>query len=151
MLLNMKREIMVNITKTPEETEKAGETLASIIKKERKRPIYVCLYGDLGAGKTAFVRGMARVLSPGSRVSSPTYSIVNEYTKGSEPFFHYDMYRISGEDDLASIGFFDSEGFIAAIEWSENIQKYLPDNRYEVMIEKLGEEERHIEAVKFGS
>jgi len=112
--------------------------------------ICVSLYGDLGAGKTAFVRGMASLLSEGSRVSSPTYAIVNEYRKGKRPFYHYDMYRIEGEDDLVSIGFFDLTQGIMAIEWSENIEDCLPEKRIEVRIEKIGEQSRRITFSRIG-
>lgn len=132
------------ITKTDLETEKIGEALAEEIEKENKKFVCVTLDGDLGAGKTAFVRGMARILSPGSRVCSPTYAIVNDYHRGKKPFLHYDMYRVEGEDDLISIGFFDVEEGIMAIEWSEKIGEFLPADRCRVTIEKLSDTERRI-------
>jgi len=134
------------VTHSDAETEQVGQELAAILEKEKSDLVCVCLYGDLGAGKTAFVRGMASVLSEGSRVSSPTYTIVNEYRKGKRPFFHYDMYRIEGEDDLVSIGFFDITEGVMAIEWSENIEDCLPDERIEVRIEKIDDQTRRITA-----
>ena len=97
------------ITQSVAETEQCGAALAKTL-TEMERPsaektIFVALYGDLGAGKTAFVRGFVRVLSPDSRVKSPTYTIVNEYRRGRIPVFHFDLYRIASENDLDSIGF----------------------------------------------
>lgn len=101
--------------------------------------------GDLGAGKTAFVRGMAKYLCPKARVQSPTYTIVNSYG-GKIPLYHFDMYRIDGEESLYSTGFFDylDAGGICAVEWSEKIEDFLPDDCYTVTIEKTGEETREI-------
>ena len=87
------------------------------------------LRGSLGAGKTALTRGVASVLSPGSRVKSPSYTIVNEYTSGQIPLFHFDLYRLSGPDDLFDIGwedYLDRKG-VCAVEWSENAADALTD------------------------
>ncbi len=104
---------------------------------------FVALYGEMGAGKTAFVRGMARLLAPGAAVCSPTYTLVNEYPRARAalpPLRHLDLYRIEGEDDLASIGFFDfvCEGVVVA-EWCERIPEDLPLPRIKVRIETLGD------------
>lgn len=87
----------------------------------------IALYGGLGAGKTAFVRGLARGLGSTSEVSSPTFALVHEYD-GRLPMAHFDMYRIHGLDDLYSTGFFDylDAGGVSVIEWSENIEGFLP-------------------------
>ena len=108
-------------------------------------PVFVALYGDLGAGKTAFVRGFAGVLSPGSRVKSPTYTIVNEYRQGEKPVFHFDLYRIESEDDLYGMGFDDyvDSGFCIA-EWCEHIGSAMPENAVVVSIEKIDENSRKI-------
>lgn len=106
-----------------QETEAIGAELA-----ERLLPGTVLAFtGDLGAGKTAFVRGMARGLGIPSRVTSPTFTIVNEYEGGRLPLFHFDMYRISSEDELFDIGWEDflRRGGICAVEWSENIAEAL--------------------------
>lgn len=103
-----------------QETEAIGAELA-----ERLLPGTVLAFtGDLGAGKTAFVRGMARGLGIPARVTSPTFTIVNEYEGGRLPLFHFDMYRISSEDELFDIGWEDflRRGGICAVEWSENIE-----------------------------
>ncbi len=123
-------------TKTTEETEKIGEEFA----KTLKIGDFIAMRGDLGVGKTAFVRGMAKTLSPGVRVQSPTYLIVNEY-KGNIPFYHFDMYRIDDEDSLVSTGFFDYiENGICAVEWSEKIEEFIPDNSFTVTISKNSED-----------
>lgn len=120
-------------TSAPEETEQLGAALA----KELHAGDVVALYGDLGAGKTAFVRGMASVLAPDAEVSSPTFTIAHEYD-GDIPLFHFDMYRINGYDDLYNIAFFDylDRGGILVIEWSENIAFALPEDTVSVRIEK---------------
>ena len=98
--------ILKTLTRSPEETEAAGAALANIlINEDRSLPRFIAMYGDLGSGKTAFTRGFASVASPSSAVRSPTFTIVNEYRGGDTPVFHFDMYRINGEDDLYSIGF----------------------------------------------
>lgn len=136
------------------DTEALGARLGRLILKDScGKPSFIALYGDLGAGKTAFVRGMASVLTPEAHVTSPTYAIVNEY-RGKILFRHLDLYRITGEDDLCSVGFFDflNEGIIAA-EWCENIPDFLPLPlpRIAVTVEKTGDSVRRIRAEKIFS
>ena len=89
------------VTESPEETEAVGAELAKkLISEENDLPTFIALYGDLGSGKTAFVRGFTSVIAPKIAVRSPTFTIVNEYRGGKLPVFHFDMYRISDEDDL---------------------------------------------------
>ena len=124
-------------TASPAETERVGAELAERLLANSALPRYIALYGDLGVGKTAFVRGVAGVLCPGAAVRSPTFALVNEY-RGQLPIFHFDMYRITGEDDLYSIGYDDyllREGVIL-VEWSENIPFALPDEFLRVTITK---------------
>lgn len=122
---------------SPEQTETIGKILARTLKPGD----VVALYGDLGAGKTAFTRGLASVLSPQDSITSPTYTIVNEYRSGKQLFCHFDMYRIESEDDLESIGFYDyDKKAIFAIEWSEKIPFALPECYYKVTIEKTEKE-----------
>ena len=129
------------ITNSPEETEKLGAALGQVI-----APGSIIAYrGDLGAGKTAFTRGLARGLGCGEMVTSPTYTIVNEYLGGRCPLFHFDMYRLRSADDLFDIGwddYLDRNG-VAAVEWSENVDDAMEGAIY-VTIEKLGEESRRI-------
>ena len=136
------------ITSDVLQTESLGAELAQSIKEKGG---FVAMYGDLGAGKTAFVRGFTSVLSPGSRVKSPTYTIVNEYRKGSKPVYHFDLYRISSEDDLDAIGFDEYvQNGICIAEWCEHIGNLLPDHAVIVRIEKLGDSERKISILKEG-
>ena len=131
-------------TTTPEETEKTGAELARELLDSGKK-YFVALYGDLGAGKTVFVRGFAGIASPGSRVKSPTYTIVNEYRKGKTPVFHFDLYRIGNTDELDGFGFEEYvENGLCIAEWSENLGDMLPENTIRVKIEKAGESERKI-------
>ena len=124
-------------TKSVEETELVGRDLA--IGLEKDKPVFVAMYGDLGVGKTAFVRGFASVLSPSARVKSPTYTVVNKYD-GVIPLYHMDVYRINDEDELYSIGFDDYvQNGICVVEWSENIPDSIPRDAICVTIEKEGE------------
>ncbi len=122
------------------ETESCGMLLAS----QLKIGDFVALYGDLGAGKTAFIRGLCRVLVPTAEISSPTYSVVNEYEGTDMTVYHMDAYRISCEDDLESIGFYDYQNAVIACEWCENIPFALPKKYYSVTINGSGDSERKI-------
>ena len=129
------------ITNSPLETEKVGEALGKVLK-----PGSILAYeGDLGAGKTAFTRGLARGLGAKEQVTSPTYTIVNEYLTGRMPLFHFDMYRLASADDLWDIGWEDylERGGVCAVEWSENVADAL-DGAIRVRIEKIGDESRRI-------
>ena len=111
------------VTNSPEETEAVGAELAG-----RLTPgAVVAFTGDLGAGKTAFVRGLARGLGIDQRVTSPTFTIVNEYEGGRLPLFHFDMYRLGSADELFDIGWEDylGRGGVCAVEWSENVEEAL--------------------------
>ena len=129
------------LTNSPEETEKVGAALGKILS-----PGTVIAYrGDLGAGKTAFTRGLARGLGYAEPVTSPTYTIVNEYLGGRLPLFHFDMYRLASSDDLWDIGwddYLDRNG-VCAVEWSENVADALEDAIL-ITIHKTGETSRRI-------
>ena len=130
-------------THSADETQALGQKLAS-----RLAPSDVIAYfGDLGAGKTAFTRGLAQGLGITDPVTSPTYTIVNEYLSGRIPLFHFDMYRLSSSDELFDIGWEDylSRGGVCAVEWSENVEDALQD-AIRVTIEKDADEPdtRHI-------
>lgn len=127
------------ITNSAEETEKVGFNLAKELENDLTLPSFIALYGDLGVGKTAFVRGFAKVFSPAALVRSPTFALVNEYpTNVSRRIFHFDMYRITDEDDLYSIGYYDylDDGSICLVEWSENIPYAIPNEHIRVEITK---------------
>ena len=127
-------------------TEEIGAALASAVSDAYPHtPVFVALYGDLGAGKTAFVRGFASVLSPGSRVKSPTYTIVNEYRMGTYPLFHFDLYRMEAPDALDSIGFEEYlNSGVCIAEWSEHLGDARPVKTLNVTITKLDENRRAI-------
>ena len=125
-------------TASPEETEAVGAALARLMESRTNLPSFIAMYGDLGVGKTAFVRGLASVMAPGRGVRSPTFSLVNEYrVAGKKPLFHFDMYRIESEEDLYSIGFEDyPDAGVCVAEWCEKIPFALPDVYLEVRIVK---------------
>ncbi len=123
-------------TASVEQTEAFGAELGEMIKKG-EAPEFIALYGDLGVGKTAFVRGFVGAFSANALVRSPTFALVNEYPTAGRSIFHFDMYRIADEDDLYSIGYYDYiENGICLVEWSENIPFALPDSYLKVTIEK---------------
>ena len=130
-------------TNSEAETEALGERLGRVL-----RPGAVVAYtGDLGAGKTAFTRGLARGLGCGERVTSPTYTIVNEYEGGRLPLFHFDMYRLGGPEELYDIGWEDylNRGGVCAVEWSENVSEALEGDTVRVDLRRgEGENQRHI-------
>ena len=123
------------------ETEEVGRKLAE------KLPggSVVAMYGDLGAGKTAFVRGMAKGMGLSCRVSSPTFTIVNEYL-GERELIHFDMYRLSSADELFDIGWEDylARGAVCAVEWSENVEDAFFGDEVRLTIEKLSDTARKI-------
>ena len=129
------------ITHSPEETEKVGQALGQRL----PQGAVLAYRGDLGAGKTAFTRGLARGLGAADRVTSPTYTIVNEYLGGRMPLFHFDMYRLGSSDELFDIGWEDylERGGVCAVEWSENVADAMED-ALTVCIEKTGENSRKI-------
>lgn len=131
----------VFVSNSERETEQFAESFA----KRLSRGSVVAFEGTLGAGKTAFTRGLARGLNSKDSVSSPTFAIVNEYD-GDIPLFHFDMYRIETLGELYSIGFFEylERGGICAIEWSENIYSALPEETVFVSIEHISQSQRKI-------
>ena len=129
------------LTNSPEETERVGAALGHVL-----TPGTILAYrGDLGAGKTAFTRGLAKGLGCDEIVTSPTYTIVNEYLSGRMPLFHFDMYRLASSDNLWDIGWEDylERGGICAVEWSENVAEAM-ESPILVCIEKLSGDSRRI-------
>ena len=122
------------VTHSREETEALGARLAQVL----TAGAVVAFTGDLGAGKTAFVSGMARALGVEERVTSPTFTIVNEHEGGRLPLFHFDMYRLNSVDELFHIGWEDyqARGGVCAVEWSENIDEALDDRTIRVDIRR---------------
>ncbi len=132
---------MVFETHSVAQTEAVGARLASALCAGR----VVAMFGGLGMGKTAFVRGMAQTMCPHAEVSSPTFALVQDYG-GHPPLVHFDMYRIETWDDLYATGFFDyiDAGAVLAVEWSEQIEGALPDDAVRVTFERLSDTERRI-------
>ncbi len=126
-------------TFSADETEKVGVEIAKMMLEDSSLPRFVALEGDLGVGKTVFVRGFTSVVAPTSAVRSPTFALVNEYRnkENKRTVYHFDVYRIKDEDDLYSIGFYDylDKGF-CLVEWSENIRYAFPKSYLTVRIEK---------------
>ena len=133
-------------TASAAETEAFGASLARMMCEDPSIPPFIALYGDLGVGKTAFVRGFASVIAPNSVVRSPTFALVNEYRARPRSLFHFDMYRIDGALDLESIGFYDylDGENVLCIEWSENIESELPDGVITITIRRIDDETREI-------
>ena len=124
------------VTNSEQETEALGRRLGERL----TAPCVVAFTGDLGAGKTAFTRGLARGLGVTDRVTSPTFTIVNEYEGGRLPLFHFDLYRLSSADELFDIGWDDylARGGVCAVEWSENIAGALEEGCVRVDIRRGG-------------
>ena len=136
------------ITRSVAETEDVGRRMFD----QLSFPSFVALYGDLGAGKTAFVRGMVSCFDADAVVTSPTYNIVNSYSSDKGTLYHFDMYRVVDDDDLYSVGYYDyvDNGIIVA-EWCENIPYALPESYYKVTITKCEDESyRKIEVEYIG-
>lgn len=133
---------MAYMTHSPEETEALGQALGQTLKGGE----IIAYTGDLGAGKTAFTRGLARGLGITMQVTSPTYTLVNEYSGGRLELFHFDMYRLGSSEELFDIGWDDYllRGGVCAVEWSENVADALEDAIW-VRISRLDDDTRQIE------
>ena len=120
------------------DTEEIGKRIALSLLSDSAAPRFIALYGDLGVGKTAFIRGFTSAVVPTAKVKSPTFALVNEYKGKPLSVFHFDMYRITDEDELWSIGFYDylDRRGICLVEWSENIPFALPDRYLKIEIAK---------------
>lgn len=125
-------------TSSPEQTEKVGEAICKYFRDNGKSEALIAMRGEMGVGKTAFVRGFCRPLGIRS-VKSPTYTVVNAYAGDGCRIYHFDTYRIEGEEDLYSIGFEEylcEKDAYSLIEWSERVEELLPRERYTVSIER---------------
>ena len=137
---------MAYLTKSEAETEALGARLA-----EQLEPGGVVAFtGDLGAGKTAFTRGLARGLGITERVTSPTFTVVNEYEGGRLPLFHFDMYRLGSSEELFGIGWEDylARGGVCAVEWSENVEDALEEDAVRVDIRRGDGEDWRVIAIE---
>lgn len=128
------------VSKSAKSTEELGSRIAGVLKGKEM----IAMFGDLGAGKTAFTRGLCEGLGIDEGVSSPTFAIVNAYS-GRYPVYHFDMYRIKDVDDLFATGFYDYIGTgITIIEWSENIESELEPDCIRIRITKTDDENERI-------
>lgn len=139
---------MQYITHSPDETRALGRTLAQAL----QGGAVVAFTGDLGAGKTAFVSGMAEGLGIEERVTSPTFTIVNEYEGGRLPLFHFDMYRLGSADELFHIGWEDylARNGVCAVEWSENVDEALDGDTIRVDISRGEDDNTRIITIEGG-
>lgn len=133
------------ISKNVSDTIKLGEKMA----KKIKRGTIILLHGDLGAGKTHFVKGLARGLKNKSQVTSPTFTIMNAYEGGRLPVYHFDMYRLSSADEAREAGleeYFDLQSLdgVSVVEWSENVPGLIKGNVIDITIEKTEDENKRI-------
>ena len=135
----MKNILLSEVSNCPEDTWRIAERLVSLVNKKG----IIALHGDLGAGKTCFVQGMSRALGIGIPISSPTYTLIDEY-EGENPLYHIDLYRLSNSIEVLGIGleeYFEKDGLIA-IEWAERGEDLLPEDSIHVHISKDDEFKR---------
>ncbi len=138
--MGKKTNLQTFYSQSEQQTEQIAEKLAHTLQGTEM----IAMFGGLGAGKTAFTRGLARGLGIDDGVSSPTFALVHEY-EGRYMLYHFDMYRIGSYDDLYSTGFFDYQGQgVMIIEWSENIEPFLPEERINITIKRISDNEREI-------
>lgn len=134
---------------SPEQTESIAATLATTLRGGE----VIALHGELGAGKTRFVRGLLRGLGGSERsVSSPTFVLLNVYSGGRLTVYHLDAYRVAGPDDFEAIGFTEllEQAGVVVVEWAERVERLLPRDRIDIMIEHIGEERRRFTLAGLG-
>jgi len=134
-------------TQSAEETERLGHSLAQML----PRGAVVALRGELAAGKTCLVRGMASFFAPGELVTSPTFTLVNEYG-ATIKFYHMDLYRLTDVREIADLGYeelFDPDG-VCAIEWADRAENLLPQRRVDVTLEHAGQDRRRVTVANYG-
>jgi tRNA threonylcarbamoyladenosine biosynthesis protein TsaE len=132
------------VTRSEAETRALGEKLGALLRPGD----FVALYGDLGTGKTRFAQGVARGVGvdPDVHITSPTYTILNEY-KGNYPFFHFDLYRLGGDADIAELGFedyFHGDG-VCLVEWADRLASGFPDRYLKIFFQYEADDTRRIE------
>lgn len=143
----MTEDTLVIETESAEETERVGTLLASLL----PQGTVVALRGELAAGKTCLIRGMATYFAPGALVTSPTFTLVNEYGLAIK-FYHMDLYRLTDVREIADLGYeelFDPDG-VCAVEWAERAEPLLPDRRVDITLEHAGEDRRRIRVENLG-
>ena len=145
------RELLNTKSISTEETENIGKNLAELISSDSGMPRFVAVCGGLGAGKTAFTRGFCSFLCPNASVKSPSFALVNEY-RGKTDVYHFDVWRITDDDDLYSTGFYEylERNGITVCEWANNIEYALPERYIKVDISGNGNDARWIVVTLIG-
>ncbi|MBO8137109.1 MAG: tRNA (adenosine(37)-N6)-threonylcarbamoyltransferase complex ATPase subunit type 1 TsaE [Desulfotomaculum sp.] len=136
------------ISNSPDQTHHLGKLLGQLAEPGD----VFCLYGDLGAGKTNFSQGVAEGLGVQEYVTSPTFTLINEY-QGRCPFYHMDVYRLGGPEDMVDLGYeeyFYGDG-VTLVEWANIVEEVLPEERLDLNIKRQGENERLLEFIPYGS
>ena len=116
--------------------------IAQNLESEKFENMVICLEGDLGSGKTMFVKGFAQALGIKDNITSPTFNIVKEYYNGEMPLFHMDVYRLDGKVDGVGIEDYFKKDGVVIIEWADTIEDYLPEERLDIKIKVIGEDTR---------
>ena len=132
------------ITQSPGETQKLGQKIGSDLKSGKLKKRIICLYGDLGSGKTTFIQGLAKGLGIKKRITSPTFVFVKKYQPS---FYHVDLYRIEKLEETKGLGLgeiFSDPQAITAVEWAEKIKEILPKKRINLWFNYLNQNERKV-------
>jgi len=132
------------ITQSPGETQKLGQKIGSDLKSGKLKKRIICLYGDLGSGKTTFIQGLAKGLGIKKRITSPTFVFVKKYQPS---FYHVDLYRIEKLEETKGLGLgeiFSDPQALVAIEWAEKIKEMLPKERIDIQFNYLNQNERKV-------
>jgi tRNA threonylcarbamoyladenosine biosynthesis protein TsaE len=124
--------------------------IAQNLESEKFPNMVICLYGDLGSGKTVFSKGFAQALGIDEAVTSPTFNIIKEYTTGEMPLYHMDVYRLDGNVDGVDIEDYYSKNGVVIIEWADTIKDYLPEERLDIKFKVIDEDSRMLVFVPHG-
>ena len=133
-------------------TRNENETIeiAQNLESEKFPNMVICLYGDLGSGKTVFSKGFAQALGIDEPVTSPTFNIIKEYLSGEMPLYHMDVYRLDGNTDGVGIEEYFTKGGVVIIEWADTIKDYLPEERLDIKFKLIGEDSRSLVFIPHG-
>lgn len=124
--------------------------IAQNLESEKFPNMVICLYGDLGSGKTVFSKGFAQALGIEEAVTSPTFNIIKEYTSGEMPLYHMDVYRLDGNVDGVGIEDYYNKNGVVIIEWADTIQDYLPEERLDIKFKVIDEDSRKLVFIPHG-
>lgn len=140
----------MNIYKYTSRNENDTVALAQNIESEKFPNMVICLDGELGSGKTVFVKGFAHALGIEDNITSPTFNIIKEYNSGELPLYHMDVYRLDKDSSDIGIEDYFSKGGVTLIEWSDIITDILPDERLQINIKVISENGRVFELIPYG-